>query len=387
MFAYELFKLKESDFEKLSETMSAAEFNCTRGQWYIITAPVDDYVKRAKVCFDKAIELGSAEAKLHLANMYRLGDFGKVDMDEYHRLLNESIEGGCQLAEMRLCKDIGYGVGQTADMDRAIEETKRRLSSHSEPDPRWYDTLGFMFLYKEDEKQANDFLLKAIDAGYIDSYMGLSGMPEAIEKGRAAGCGGCCLVLADELKKKYDECGRNDSNAVECFSDDYQKQAYLDANQKYREELAAQIESLYEEGERLGESTAYYYHGMLYYDATYNHMEDDEKAWACFMRGANLGNFFCMSMLADMIEEGRAPEEYQWEDACLFRLKALRFGDEDQLVPVMEAYFEGDLDDYSDEIETQYKPLYDALEDELCMNPDKDYDDIEDDDGRFDAWA
>jgi GT2 family glycosyltransferase len=65
------------------------------------------------------------------------------------------------------------------------------------------------------------------------------------------------------------------------------------------------------------------------------------------MRGNRLGDSFCMSMLADMILEGRTPEEYSYEDACFFQLKALRYGDDDQLASVLHAYFEGDLKEYA----------------------------------------
>ena len=386
MYAYELFKLTSADMARLKCSDAPKDIRVL-GQWYIFTAPTEDYVMQAETCFRKAMELGDAEAKLHLANMYRLGDLGKVDLDNYRRLLGEAADGGCQLAEIRLCKDIAYGVGQRADIDKGLEEAQKRLAGKQNPDPRWFDTIGWMLLSKGEPKQANDWFLKAIGNGYVDSYYGLTDMPEMMEKGRDAGCGGSCILIAEELKKKYDESGRNDSNAVECFSDDDQKRAYLDANYKYREELAAQIEALYEEAEKLGEPSGCYYRGMLYYNAEYHHFEDDDKAWACFMRGARMGDLLSMGKLADMTEEGRAPEQFGWEDACLFRLKALRYGDEEQLLPVIQAYFEGDLEEYKDEIESLYKPLYNelAFEQEGLENwPD---DDPEDDDGRFDAWA
>ena len=231
MYAYELFRLKDSDIAQLNFEQTV-ENTRILGQWYIFTAPSDDYVEQAFMCFRQAIECGDAESKLHLANMYRLGDLGKVDMDEYHRLLNEAVDCGCQLAEMRLCKDIFYGVGQKADKDKGVNEAKKRLAAQSNPDPRWYDTIGWMLLEMDDSQGADDFFFKAIDAGFADSYMGLSGKPELMEEGRSAGCGGCCILIAEELEKKYDECGRNDANAVEYFSDDNEKRAYLDANHK-----------------------------------------------------------------------------------------------------------------------------------------------------------
>jgi len=350
---------------------------------------VDDYVAEAEKWIRKAVLLGDADAKLSLANMYRLGDLGRVDMEEYHRLLDEAMKGGSQLAEMRFCKDIAYGVEQEADIDKGLALAREKLASHQNPDPRWYDTIGWMLFSKDEKEEANQYFLKSIENGYVDSYMGLTDMPEKVEEGRKAGCGGCCISMAETLKEKYDECGRNDANAVEYFSDDNEKRAYLDANYNYRKELAAQIEALYEEAIRLGESLGLYYLGMIYHDALFGHFEDDDKAWEYFMRGNKLSDVSCISMLSNMIMEGRAPEEYQYEDACFYSLRALRYGDDDQLLTVMEGYFDGCLDEYKEEIELLYKPRYDELEDDVCMNPGRDYedDDPEDDDGRFDAWA
>ena len=383
MYRYELFRLKQSDIKQLESSASSVDI-CTLGKWYIFTAPVKDYIEKAESCFRRAMELGNVEAKYHLANMYRLGDLGKVDMERYKSLLNEAVSAGCQLAEIRHCKDIAYGVNQPEDVDRAIEETERMMAEHSAPDPLWYDAIGWMYYAKDDCTTANRYFLNAIDAGYADSYFGLSDMPEKQEDGRRAGCGGSCILLAEELKKKFDESGCNDSNAVECFSDDYQKKAYLDANYNFRKELAEKIEALYVEAAVLGESMGLFLQGKLYYFAQYHHLEDDEKAWECFLRGSELGDMGCMVMLAEMIEEGRAPDKYGWEDACLFRLKALRYGDEDQLLPVMQAYFEGDLDEYRDEIERYYLHLYKVIGYDSDGVLD---DDPEDDDGRYDAWA
>lgn len=385
MYFYELFRLKEDDLNSFVGKIQEAEYCRLVGQWYIATAPDDDYLSKGEKWLRRAISSGDAEAKLHLANMYRLGDLGKVDMDEYQRLLHESMDEGCQLAEIRFCKDIAYGVGQSADLDKGLDEAQRRLSAHPKPDPRWYDTIGWMMFAKDDKDKANELFLKAIGCGFADSYFGLTGMLDKQEEGRKAGCGGSCILLAEELEKKYDENGLTDANAVECFSDDEQKRAYLDANYKYREGLAAQIEALFKEAVTLGEPMGLYLQGGLYYSALYHHLEDDDKAWECYMRGNQLGDMGCMSMLAEMIEEGRAPDGFGWEEACFFRLKALRYGDDDQLLPVMAAYFEGGLEDYKDEIERYYKPQFDALD---LESDDSDVDDDpEDDDGRYDAWA
>lgn len=397
IFPYELFRLDAEELDRLQQSDTAEDMT-TLGMWHIITVPDDDYISQAETLFRKAIAKGSALAKLQLANMYRLGDFGLVDMKQYIRLRDESIAEGCQMAQLRLCRDIAYGVGCLPDLDMGIAETKRRLAAIAYPDPRWYDALGWMLMLKgAPSDESNGWFLKAIECGYIDSYSGLVDMPEAIEMGRKEGCGGCCIMIAGELVKKYHTVCENDANATDYFSDTDEKSAYLEKNSQYKKELAQQIVSLYQEATRLGETAGYYYLGQIYYGADLGHMEDDDKAWHYFMTGARMGHCLCLSMLAEMIEEGRASEEYQWEDACLYRLKALRYGDDNQLLYVVHDYHEGELEDYAEEIVRDYIPRYDALPDEEesdvdgeddCQQEDGEADDDpEDDDGRFDAWA
>ena len=75
------------------------------------------------------------------------------------------------------------------------------------------------------------------------------------------------------------------------------------------------------------------------------------------------------------------------DDARLLRLKALRYGDEEQLSAVIKDYLNGDLEEYAEEIVQNYVPIYESLNDESPDETDEDDDDYEDDDGRWDAWA
>lgn len=387
-YSYQYFKLTGEQVDQLKRAEDTDSI-CQLGCWYIFTAPADDYVKRAAESFRRAIEKGSVEAKLHLANMYRLGDFGHVDMKEYKRLLGEAIAGGCQAAAMRYCRDIAYGVGCLPDIDAAIAEVKRWLDRIDNPDPRWFDTLGWMLYSKDDSnsEETNVLFQKAIDGGYIDSYTGLDNVSGAYEKGRAAGCGDCCVLLAEELDEKLDFVASEESKAVEDFSDDYDKKAFLKVNANDRARLEKEIVDLYNEAIGLGSAGGYYELGYMYLKGNYGHKSNLKKAWDFFKRGSELGNPLCFSMMAVMIEEGTAPKQYGYEDACLLRLKALRYGDDGQFMPVIDAFFNGDLEEYAEEIVQNYIPRYEAMEEEDGSVEPEDDDDYEDDDGRFDAWA
>ena len=81
-------------------------------------------------------------------------------------------------------------------------------------------------------------------------------------------------------------------------------------------------------------------------------------------------------MAAEMIENGDAPKPYGQEEADYWYLQALRRGDDDQIDKVVEIYRMGGLTDFAEEIETLYEPKYEGP-----------WDEPEDDDGRWDAWA
>lgn len=404
-YNYELNSITPEQAEQLKKSFDAAD-SCLLASWYWVTAPTEDYIQQAGYYYNSAADKGNIEAKFQLANMDRLGEFGPVDIDYYIKVRDEAASQGCDSAEIRLCRDIAYGVAQPADLEAGLEEALRRLESKSSPDPRWYDMIGWLLYRKGEVKKAEEYFLKAIEKGYLDSYSGLMAHNEAVEKGRAAGIGMCCLVLADQLEKQYDEVCRNDTNAVECFSDEHQKKAYLENNDREKKRIAKEIEELYKEAIADGEPYGYFYLGMIYYKSLLGQMQDEDKAWKYFMRGCELRCPNCMAMIADMIEDGYGPEEYQWKDVCLFRLNALRWGDDSQLLPVVQAYFEDELPEHEDEIKKCYIPMYEAQEfdpilpnfdeedDDYEENDDEDWlenwpddDDPEDDDGRFDAWA
>ena len=82
-------------------------------------------------------------------------------------------------------------------------------------------------------------------------------------------------------------------------------------------------------------------------------------------------------MIVTMFDEGTNPDRYGEDFKYEAMIRALRFGSEDMLPRVVEAYREGHFTEYAAEIEQYYLPKY--------HEPDPA--DQPDDDGRFDAWA
>lgn len=400
VYNHELFLFDDARVESLKQS-SSVDDQCLLGRWYWITAPTDDYAQRAEECFRKAIDGGNVEARLHLGNMYRLGELGPVDLDRYYCLRDSAIADGCVPAEIRLCCDIAYGVGQLPNLDEAIAEAKRRLEAGTDDDPRWYDQIGWFYLNKGESKVANEYFLKAIERGYYDSYSGLVGISQSNDMGIRAGCADCLVFKADDMAQEYSNIPEQQNLILLGPGTPEEKQRLLDKLTQRRDEIRNTIEEMYEKAAKLGSTSAYYYLGCIFFKGQYGRQMDDERAWNYFYKGMQQGNPSCTAMLAELIEDSRDPGgEKEWEDACNLRLKALRCGDDSQLEKVVSRYQRGQFgEDESREIELYYLPRYKEMEDELRMNPNKfpenwledwpedSEDDYEDDDGRYDAWA
>ena len=84
-------------------------------------------------------------------------------------------------------------------------------------------------------------------------------------------------------------------------------------------------------------------------------------------------------MIVTMFDEGTNPDRYGEDFKYEAMIRSLRFGNEDMLPRVVEAYKNGHFTEYAAEIEQYYLPKY--------QDSDITYDELPDDDGRFDAWA
>ncbi|MBP5341691.1 MAG: hypothetical protein J6Y52_04975 [Bacteroidales bacterium] len=354
LYRYQFFSVTEEQLQKWRDSDCPADL-CQLGRWYWFTAPTDDYLQHAESLFRKAYDDGYAAAGYYLSEMTRLGELESVvDMEQYEKLLNEAAERGCEAARMRQVYNVVLGVNCQCDLDAAIVMAKDRIKELEAPDPEWYDVLGTLYQSsvdcgrEEDREPAIECFRKAIAGGFVEPYSGLLDLcPEELPNALKAGCPAAYIVKADGVKDKK----AHRKELVECY------QKALDG----------------------GDTMGAYCMGMLFRDEG-----NDEEAWRWFWRGCQLGDAACMTEMAGMGQEGRAPEWVNFHEVCLFRLRALRYGDDSQLEPVVEAWVhEAELQDFDSEMKNLWYPRYKELQEE-----DEDYDDEpEDDDGRFDPWA
>ena len=351
---YEVFALTEEQIVRLKQSDDMYE-RYLLGRWYWLTHPEKDAEKKAEVLFHQSADAGCADALLSLARYYRYGVMRQVDLDEYVRLRDEARSKGSLFAEIQYVLDMIYGIACEANPPKAIAMVKEKLESEENPDPQWYDVLGWAFLLDAQKGEAGNMFATAALKGFSKAYDGFlcaASSKDVIIKARKAGCGLGFVFALGGARSDFDE-----------------------ASDALKEFYHAELKEDYETALLLGESAGAYYLADAYYTGTYGFPEDDQLAWHYAYRGGELCDTLCFELLAEMIEAGRAPKEFGQEEADFFLLQSLRYGNSDVLSEVVELYKNGRLQDYAHEIREYYVPKYEAL-----LEP-------EDDNGRWDGYA
>ncbi len=333
------------------------------GRWHYLLMPREDSAVLAEKYIREAVEGGVADAYETLSYMFTVGDTAEdtVDLEKAARLRDEAISRGSEAARMRFARNRIAGIllapEEPAKVAREIEKI---LSEEEDPNPGWYSVLAYAYEVLGKAEEAKKTYEEGIAHGSKRCYSELAcwyrerGMEEEYDKtmeaGIKAGFGFCYTFHADldeeEYEKKTPELQRYFTRFI-------------------RDRLL--------QGLKRGDGACAYYLGLNYFYG-YLGFEDEERTEAgkYLERGMQLGDSCCYSLVADILEMG-TPSDEDRRDAAHFRLKALRLGNDTVLSKVIIAYRRGLLDKYQDEIEKYWLP--------------EDYDDYEEDDGRFDAYV
>lgn len=351
---YEVFALTDAQIDNLKKSDDMYD-RYLLGRWYWLTHPEKNAKKIAETLFHQSADAGCADALLSLARFYRYGVMRQVDLDEYVRLRDEARAKGSLSAELQYCLDIVHGLACDANPPKVISMIKEKIETEENLDPEWYDVLGWALVNDAQKGEASKMFAISASKGFSQAYDGLlctDASRDVIIKARKAGCG---LGYVFDLDGEYD---------------DFEK-----ASDEQKERYHAELKEHYETALLLGESMGAYCLADAYYTGTYGFPEDEQLAWEYANRGAELGDSWCFELLADMIEDGYAPEGFGDDEADFFLLQSLRCGNTEMLNEVVDLYHRGRLEDYAQEIEKYYIPIYDEQ-----LEP-------EDDDGRWDAYV
>ena len=374
-------QIKEKHVEEFAEKgYPVAQY--FMGRYHQQVKPDDDSIEKAMKWFDAAKKSGVGDAYASEAIMWLDGYYGLVDVGKYHSLLEEGLRKGssnssyCSFAMYRKLREQIFGqCGTQANPQGVIDAIKENLGGNEsddieEVDPTYYALLGYAYEELGDKKTAGEYYLKAMDMGYYETiadYMTLSTPDKDSSPGVwQAWRNVCNKALQYPTSRSY------------IIATQFYEKDYDDLSDEEKKERTAEIMEYLQNAHDLGNEFADYVIGMYYYFGMNGFEEDNEKAWNWLSRGAYLEEGYCYSLLAQMIEEGNAPEGYNQTWADEFRLQALRRGDSEQLKKVVEIYRSGRLTNFASEIETLYIPKYEQQQTENPEEEDEEEDYEED---------
>lgn len=374
---YWLHLISEEQVEQLKEHTENASWiaQYTLGRYYqIVEAEFD----KARDLFIELSKADMADASAALAIMYRRGQLGEgpIDKEAYLQSLEDASEKGSKLGNYQRLKAEIFGLdGLEARPQEIIDGLKNWLGDESEDiekaDPMYYELIAKSYQALDVWQKASEYYRKSICMGRIESYpdylimtsfnheyelIDEKGYYEGIEWGCQQGIPYCFVMRATANKDRYDN------------TDD----------EKEKEQLHQLIAEDLNTASLMGDETATVLLGNHYYYGEYGFEENNDLAWGQFVLGTGMYSADAYSMLAQIIIDGNAPVHLSEGFLPHCQLMALRLGDDNQLIPVVNAYQSGKLASYAQEIERYYVPKYNELPDD---------DDYPDDDGRFDAYV
>lgn len=364
---YRQFLVKESVFKLTGpdvQVLMNSDQACAKyalGRYHYVQVPEPDSFRKAEALFREAAAEGVPDAFASLSLMYSYGDTheDRYDPDEMVRWRDEALARGSEQAAFRYARNrIDGDFLAPKEPDVVRDEIEKRFSTETDVWPEWYSVLGAAYDALGQAEKAHEVYLTGLAHGSLRCYMRLAisawekGDEKEyrawMEKGMAAGCG-WCFILDGDLDEERFQAG----------------------DSRFKNLVSRQFQDRFEQGLRLGEGACAYYLGYHSYFGTLGFTIDEDAAFRYLRRGIALGDYDACSMLAYILAY-RAETPEARKEAALLRLKAVRYGKDDDREQLAQDYRDGLLDEYRDEIEKYWLP---------------EGDEVDGDDGRWDAYV
>lgn len=360
---YPMFMLTDEQVDEMKELAAKgyATAKYALGRYHQLVQPDEDSIDQARDLFVDAAEGGLAEALFGIALFYRDGNFGEADNDKHLVLREEAIEKGSIKASYMKAKDIIYGNNNyEADPQNVIDFLNNLLKDATgeagndifKYEPEYYDLLGRAYEQLGNTEKAEEAYIQAVSLGFYESLSNLINLMCYDEEGN---------LVEEKMYDKYIEIGIQHNDAYSytllgnVFEDDYNA-----LNPREKAKKTAEIKANLKKAYQLGDNIAPWLLGNNYYYGSLGFEENDKEAWKWYNLGALYGSSDCYGMMVTMIDEGHCPRKVDDKFRAYCLLCAYRRGDDSRLNEVIEAYNHGLLDDYKNEIEKYYLPLYES---------------------------
>lgn len=319
--------------------------------------------------YNLALEGGIADARMHLAFMFRDGDLGEVDSRLFISYANKALEEGSQRAAQFRLHQMIYGSDYfTGDPGKALIHLNDYLSITDDPDPYYYRLKASAEEKLEMKEEAARDYEKALNNGDGESFFLLACLTCCNEQGTVT-----------DGEKFTEIMGRGqDAGVASAYLETaclLNEEVFEELDEDYRAETRELMEDQLRLSTMLGGADAAFLMGSFYEEGQYGFEQDYDQAWGWYSRGALLRSEDCYEALSRMVlEDETAPEMYDEEFGyeCAYRGYILGA---DTLEQVIRGYRSGHLTSHAAVIEEFYLPLYE----ELFGDGDYDEREIEDD--------
>ena len=333
----------------------------------------DEALSTAIALFSSAAQQGVADALGGLAVAWQYGDTGMVNREEAARLLQEALQQGSEYALIRRIRQMVFGAyGKPGDPQAALELIAEALQ---QADVQGLVPHVGLYYYRAcateqlqgAEAARADFKLAArhgmqsawcdvaVSVGYDSERKHLVnewGYNLYLEEGIKHGDPDCMMLHAIEGMQNWDKIGEN-----------------------WRPQKVARYIAALEQAAHCGSAVAAYMLGNLYFYGEYDQPQDYVKAYEWYVAAAKQDNADACEQIFSMVHDhyiDLPPEVWH-----RYVLKGARLGSRKLLNETVVLHTYGNLQEFTEEIEKYYAPIFDGETD----------DEQPDDDGRFDAHA
>ena len=304
--------------------------------------------------YDAAIEYGIADAMVYEAMSWRDGEYGVCNVQKYHELCDKALDKGSVRAVIQISLDRIYGNSGYQAQPQHVFDTLVRYVDSCDADGTHYDPYYMHLLGRACEETGKKQLAakwyeRAMEAGDAKSCYPLALLRACDENGN---------IIDIDAFSEIMERGRAiyaptaNLEVTLAMTQDMFDDASEEDQQTYHELIKDELEL----GALMGERMADYILAIYYRDGLFGFDQDYNEAFRWAARGALLRDDGCYGILADMIRDGIAPGNRGEEFQHYCELQALRYGSNEYMERVVEAYQHGHLTDYAAEIEQYYLP-------------------------------
>lgn len=361
------------------------------GRFHLCTQRDEDSMAKAYAYFTQSWEQGVAEAAVSLAMGYDFGEFDIVDRLRAKTLLNEAFEAGCEYAAEYQIRKMIYGMkGTPVDTQKAITICEGLMAESKEKygeenvNPRWRYFRGCAEQQAFGYNRGKDDFTFAANEGVVDAWLCLAFACSCDEKGGTIdqdaydaivkqgaehGCPTCMYLVATSKVDEYENL------------EPYAKYMFLNS-------LVRDLEEALECGSCEAAETL----GDIYFFGDFGAIENNDKAFQYYSKGALINSAECYEKVFDMIHNHYIDKPQEFKD--MIALYGARKDSRKLLNETVMAYTYGRLTEYAAEIEQYYVPVFDKEEDDgeyevggATDSADGTDNDERDDDGRFDAYV